>query len=124
MGTVYSAYDADLDRKVAVKVVREDVHRGQFVRARLLKEAKAMARISHPNVVHVYEVGEDRASPHGQIFIAMEFVAGQDLVDWQQQHPVRDAVSLDRCLRMYLQAAAGIAAAHRSNLIHRDFKPD
>jgi len=124
MGTVYSAYDPDLDRKVAVKVVREDVHRGQFVRARLLKEAKAMARISHPNVVHVYEVGEDRASPHGQIFIAMEFVAGQDLVDWQQQHPVRDAASLDRCLRMYLQAAAGISAAHRSNLIHRDFKPD
>lgn len=124
MGTVYSAYDPDLDRKLAVKVVREDAHRGELARARLLKEAKAMARISHPNVVHVYEVGEDRESAQGQIFIAMEFVAGMDLVDWQQQHPVRDAVSLDRCLRIYLQAAAGIGAAHRSNLIHRDFKPD
>ncbi len=124
MGTVYSAYDPDLDRKVAVKVVREDVHRGALARERLVKEAKAMARIAHPNVVHVYEVGEDRDDPQGQIFIAMEFVPGVDLVDWQNQHPVRDAASLDQCLRMYLQAAAGLQAAHQSGLIHRDFKPD
>lgn len=124
MGVVYSAYDPDLDRKVAVKVVREDIHRGEHVRARLLKEAKAMARISNPNVVHVYEVGEDRESQHGQIFIAMEFVAGTDLVDWQSHHPVRNASSLDQCLRLYLQAAAGLEAAHHSGLIHRDFKPD
>ena len=83
-----------------------------------------MARIAHPNVVHVYEVGEDRESPQGQIFIAMEFVPGSDLVEWQNQHPVRDATSLDHCLRTYLQAAAGLSAAHNSGLIHRDFKPD
>ena len=124
MGTVYAAYDPDLDRKVAVKVVRNNVHQGQIARERLLKEAKAMARIAHPNVVHVYEVGEDRESPQGQIFIAMEFVPGSDLVEWQNQHPVRDATSLDHCLRTYLQAAAGLSAAHNSGLIHRDFKPD
>lgn len=124
MGTVYAAYDPDLDRKVAVKVVREDVHRGAIARERLLKEAKAMARIAHPNVVHVYEVGEERDTPQGQIFIAMEFVPGSDLVEWQNANPVRDATSLDHCLRVYLQAAAGLSAAHQSGLIHRDFKPD
>ena len=122
MGVVFSAYDADLDRKVALKLVRAGTQAASLGRARVLQEAQALARIAHPNVVHVYEVGED---PHsGEVFIAMEFVSGVALADWQQQHPARDTVSVDACLRLYLQAGEGLAAAHQAGLIHRDFKPD
>ena len=81
------------------------------------EEAQAMARIAHPNVVHVYEVGQDHTLATGQVFIAMEFVAGVSLTEWQRQH--RQSSSLDALVRLYLQAAAGLEAAHRSGLIHR-----
>jgi hypothetical protein len=122
MGTVYLAYDADLDRRVAIKVVREDMELGAILRARVMKEAQAMARMSHPNVVHVYEVGEDRSSGQSQVFIAMEYVPGTSLDGLQQAKPARDVVALDQLLQLYLQAAAGLEAAHRSGLIHRDTK--
>ncbi len=124
MGVVYSAYDPDLDRKVAVKVVRDGTKNRSHGRSRVQQEAQAMARVSHPNVVHVYEVGEDHESQGGRIFLAMELVPGQSLHSWQDQHPLRDLQSFDRRLRVYLQAAAGLAAAHDCGLIHRDFKPD
>lgn len=123
MGVVYSAYDPDLDRKVAIKIVREDSGLGTVGHNRIKQEAQAMAKVAHPNVVNVYEVGE-YASPRGRsIFIAMEFVAGQSLEQWRIQHGRHTAASLDECLRLYLQAAAGLSAAHGSGLIHRDFKP-
>lgn len=122
MGVVYSAYDSELDRKVAVKVVATSSGDSQAGRARVMREAQSLARLAHPNIVHVYEVGEDRDS--AEVFIAMEFVAGETLAAWQKAHPVRDAVSFDACLHLYLQAAAGLDAAHKAGLIHRDFKPD
>lgn len=114
MGVVYSAYDSDLDRKIAVKLL----HRGERGdhRARLHREAQAMAKISHPNVVHVYEVGlhEDR------VYLAMEFIDGMSLRQWLKQHePSRDEI-----IRVFLAAGRGLAQAHRSDLVHRDFKPD
>lgn len=122
MGTVYSAYDPDLDRRVAVKVVRGRGDDGTGGQARVLREAQAMARIAHPNVVSVFEVGEAAESPHKPVYIAMELVSGGSLRDWQSQRGAEATV--DEVVQLYLQAAAGLEAAHRCGLIHRDFKPD
>jgi eukaryotic-like serine/threonine-protein kinase len=118
MGTVFAAYDEHLERKVAIKLLHPG--RGAAAdasyRERLLREAQAMARVAHPNVVSVYEVGETG----GQVFLAMEFVDGVPLSQWQkQQERTWKAV-----LEMYLQAGRGLAAAHAMGLVHRDFKPD
>ncbi|MGH1347722.1 MAG: serine/threonine-protein kinase [Nannocystales bacterium] len=112
MGTVMQAYDPQLDRKVALKLLHgaaEPRHQ-----QRLLREAQALARLSHRNVVSVFEVGE----AGGHLFIAMELVVGTTLTVWQQQaHPWRE------CLEVYLQAGRGLAAAHAVGIVHRDFKP-
>ena len=116
MGIVYAAYDNELDRKVAVKVLRDDTdRRDPHARDRLLREAQAMARLSHPNIVAVHEAGWHE----GQVFIAMEFVRGHNLGVWLQSggQSWRDALGL------LLQAGRGLAAAHAAGLIHRDFKP-
>ena len=119
MGVVFLAYDPELDRKVAIKLVHEGAGESTLVQARVKQEAQALAQVSHPNIVHVYEVGESA----GQIFLAMEYVAGVALSAWQ--HPsTGPAPSVDQILRVYLQAAAGLLVAHRSGLVHRDFKPD
>jgi tRNA A-37 threonylcarbamoyl transferase component Bud32 len=117
-GLVVSAYDPDLDRKVALKVLRPDVLNASDAaraRERLLREAKAVAQINHESVVRVHEVG----SVGEQIYVAMEYVDGGTL---------RDTLSLRRrtwrqSLDLFVPAARGLAAAHREGLIHRDFKP-
>ena len=111
-GIVYSAFDPDLDRKVALKLLRKSY--GQASRARLLREAQAMAKLSHPHVVTVFEVGTDGARD----FVAMEFVDGQDLAGWSKSER-----SAEDVLSVYRQAGAGLAAAHKAGLVHRDFKP-
>jgi tetratricopeptide (TPR) repeat protein/predicted Ser/Thr protein kinase len=113
MGVVYAALDEQLDRRVALKLVRT---RGDGEeRARLLREAQALARLSHPNVVTVFEAGfhDDK------LFVAMELVHGQTLAAWRSEAPrsSREAVAV------YLQAGRGLAAAHAAGLVHRDFKP-
>ena len=115
MGVVYSAYDDELDRKVALKLVAAD-RLGAGTVARVRREAQALARLSHPNVVHVYEVGE----AEGHAFVAMEFVAGETLRAYQEA-PDRSAQEI---LGAYAQAGRGLAAAHAAGLIHRDFKPE
>jgi tetratricopeptide (TPR) repeat protein/tRNA A-37 threonylcarbamoyl transferase component Bud32 len=120
MGVVYSAYDPELDRKVALKLLRiANRKKGEDLdakRMRLLREAKAIARLSHPSVVVVYDVG----TYHDQVFIAMELVDGMTALRW------RDArkPSWKEILRVFIAAGEGIAAAHAADLIHRDFKPD
>jgi tetratricopeptide (TPR) repeat protein/predicted Ser/Thr protein kinase len=116
MGIVYSAYDPQLDRKVAVKVVRSlSPHSSARGRARLLREAQALARLAHPNVVTVHDVGEVGE----EVFVAMEFLAGQTLTAWMGgQRTWREAVAV------FVAAGRGLAAAHAAGLIHRDFKPD
>ena len=115
MGVVYSAYDEELDRKVAIKLLHAE-RAGSQGRARILREAQALARISHPNIVHVYEVGEFE----GQVFMAMEFVEGETLDAWAR----RGKRSWREILAAYVQAGQGLAAAHETGLIHRDVKPE
>ena len=115
MGIVYAAYDDQLDRKVAVKVLRSDTTRREpQARERLLREAQAMARLSHPNIVTVHEVGDH----DGEVFIAMEFVRGQNLASW-----LRDTRPWRARVEALIQAGRGLAAAHAAGLVHRDFKP-
>ena len=115
MGAVYSAYDPDLDRRVALKTLHVTGTSDPTAHGRMLREAQAMARLSHPNVVNVFDVGEHR----GGIFIAMEFVPGVTLRTWERakERSWREVVAL------FLQAGRGLAAAHAAHLVHRDFKP-
>jgi tetratricopeptide (TPR) repeat protein/tRNA A-37 threonylcarbamoyl transferase component Bud32 len=120
MGVVYSAYDPELDRKVALKLLRiANRRKGEDLdakRTRLLREAKAIARLSHPSVVVVYDVG----TYHDQVFIAMELVDGMTAIRWRDTRKP----SWREVLRVFIAAGEGIAAAHAADLIHRDFKPD
>ncbi|MDC0673594.1 serine/threonine-protein kinase [Nannocystis radixulma] len=117
MGVVYAAYDAKLDRQLAIKVLNHD-YRGTLDRgtSRLEREAQALARLSHPNVVQVYEVGP----VEGGIYIAMELVLGRTLREWLADAP-RDWRAV---LAVFVQVGAGLQAAHTSGVVHRDIKPD
>jgi eukaryotic-like serine/threonine-protein kinase len=115
LGVVFAAFDPELDREVALKLLRSDRSLGDD-RERLMREARAMARLAHPNVVPVYEVGEDR----GRVFLAMERVAGHTAREWvASARP-----SWREVVRVYVQAGRGLVAAHAAKLVHRDFKPD
>jgi tetratricopeptide (TPR) repeat protein len=117
MGVVHSAFDPELDRMVALKLVRPRQTSSRVrLQARLQREARALGRLTHPNVVRVYDVGSDG----DELFVAMELVDGPTLLEWQWQRER----SLDELLGVYLQAAAGLAAAHDAGLVHRDFKPE
>ncbi len=116
MGTVYAAFDEELARRVAIKLLHR---RGEFTgadRSMLISEAQAMARLSHTNVVQVYELGtHDR-----QIFLVMEYVEGRTLGEWLTEAPRL----WEQLLRHFIAAGEGLAAAHRAGIVHRDFKPE
>src|SRR5262249_40321245 len=118
MGIVYAAYDPELGRKVALKLLRHPRTGSALdeLERRLLREAQAMAQLSDPNAVSVFDVGR-----HGSdLFVAMDFVEGQSLRAWIAERPRGWREVLDR----FLQAGRGLAAAHRAGIVHRDFKPD
>ncbi len=112
MGTVYRAKDPELGRDVALKIMHARGRTGD----RLLREAQAMAKLSHPNVVAVHDVGK-----HGDdVFVAMELVEGKTLSAWRRERKRSTAEVLD----VFAEAGAGLAAAHAAGLVHGDFKPD
>ncbi|MDY7227374.1 serine/threonine-protein kinase [Hyalangium rubrum] len=116
MGVVFAAYDPDLDRKVALKLLRPDKQTdSEQARARLLREAQAMARVSHPNVIPIFDVGIWGA----QVFLAMEIIEGGTLSDWLKAAPRHWREVLERLI----DAGRGLQAAHEKGLVHRDFKP-
>jgi serine/threonine protein kinase len=116
MGAVFEAFDPVLERAIAIKVMRRDGARQHEASARLLREAVAMARLNHPNVIRVYDAGVAQ----GQSFVAMELVRGGTLADWTRAAPR----SAREVIAMYVQAGRGLAAAHDAGLVHRDFKPE
>ncbi|MBK8266506.1 MAG: serine/threonine protein kinase [Nannocystis sp.] len=136
MGIVYAAYDPELDRKVALKLLKH--HGGDVAasRKRLQREAQALGRLNHLNVVSVHDVGVHK----DRLFVAMEYVAGQTLGSWMaaaQALPTatgrRPSAEPERVLRarpwrevldVFMQAGRGLAAAHDAGLVHRDFKPE
>jgi eukaryotic-like serine/threonine-protein kinase len=116
MGVVFRAHDPELDRFVALKVVAAEISGAdpQGARARLLREARALARLSHPNVVPAYDVG----TLGSRIYVAMEHVEGETLGDWAaapRDHREK--------IEVLVQAGRGLVAAHDVGLVHRDFKP-
>lgn len=123
MGAVFRARDPKLSRTVAIKVINGSAlgaDRGDYV-ARLMKEAQALASLSHPNVVAVHDVGEE----DGQVFIAMEYIAGVTLRRWlHDRAPPAGTARVRAGLALFEQAGRGLAAAHALGLVHRDFKPD
>ena len=119
MGTVYAAFDPELDRKIALKVLSSNY--GSDTRAdngarRLRREAQALARLQHPNVIAIFDVG----SFEGRVYLAMAYVDGQTLGEWAKQKPR----SVEEILEVMEGAGRGLSAAHASGLVHRDFKPD
>ncbi|MCA9516577.1 MAG: serine/threonine protein kinase, partial [Myxococcales bacterium] len=116
-GAVFLATDPRLDRPVAIKVLAPREGDGRGARGLGVEEARALARLAHPNVVVVHDVGEQ----DGQVWLAMEYVAGGTLREWRARNP--DAGWFE-VARHALGAARGLAAAHDKGLVHRDFKPD
>jgi predicted Ser/Thr protein kinase len=116
MGVVWEAYDPQLARRVAIKLLRPELGDQARRQARLLQEARALAALSHPNILAVFDAGEQ----DGQVWLAMELVRGVGLGVWARQHQ-RD---WRRVLAATLDAATGLAAAHRAGITHRDVKPD
>ncbi len=136
MGVVFAAYDPELDRKVALKLLKLRGGDPRDARTRFQREAQALAKLDHANVVRVYDVGvhSERVSKHTgraetgpvagseQFYVAMEFVAGQTFGDWM--HSVEEPRPWREVLARFAEAGCGLAAAHDAGLVHRDFKPD
>jgi eukaryotic-like serine/threonine-protein kinase len=112
MAVVYLAHDEELHRRVAVKVLAEHLAGDDNFRARFLQESKLAGRLSHPNVVHVYDAGETEGSP----YIVMEYVPGETIAQ-------RGKLSYLEAVPLALQACAGLQHAHDAGLVHRDVKP-
>jgi len=115
MGEVYAAYHPDLDRRIALKVVHESGGETAEQQARLLREARSIARLSHPNVIAVYDAG----TVADRVYVAMEFVEGVTMDRWLAAEPR----SWRQVLDVFVAAGRGLAAAHAAGVVHRDFKP-
>src|SRR6267142_4981494 len=116
MGEVYLAHDAKLDRKVALKILPGDIASNRDRMERFTREAKSAAALNHPNIAHIYEIGES----DGVHFIAMEYIEGVTL----REKIHRDQPELRKLLRFLQHATEGLAKAHAAGIVHRDLKPD
>jgi serine/threonine protein kinase len=116
MGVVYRARDEAVGRDVALKVLTADVEDDPDIRTRFYREAEAAARLSHPNIITIFDVGEDG----DRFFIVMELLRGATLKDFLKQG---EAAGIDRKLDLMIQLCAGLGAAHNAAIYHRDIKP-
>jgi len=116
MANVYLAYDTILDRDVAVKVLRGDLADDEKFVRRFQREALSASSLSHPNIVEVYDVGDD----NGQYFIVMEYIDGKNLKDLLKK---RGKLTVSEVVDIMSQIADGLSVAHDSYIIHRDIKP-
>lgn len=116
MGEVFLAHDAMLDRKVALKILPPELASNQNRMRRFTQEAKAAAALNHPNIAHIYEIGEHE----GMHFIAMEYVDGSTL----REAIHRERIGIPKLLRYLQQVAEGLTKAHAAGIVHRDLKPD
>lgn len=114
MGVVYGARDEVMDRVVAVKVLMADLEAEPDTRTRFYREAQAAGRLLHPNIITIFDIGEDQ----GRIYIVMELLKGQTLAAF-----LRQPVSLEQKIDLMVQTCEGLAAAHASGVVHRDVKP-
>ena len=119
MGKVYAAYDPALDREVAVKLLRKGLLSMPGSRERMLREAKILARLNHPNILTIHDLG----FAGEQAFITTELATGGTLADWCLAHPPSGKARAQQVLELAVQAAEGLAAAHDAGLVHRDVKP-
>ncbi|MBV9211520.1 MAG: serine/threonine protein kinase, partial [Acidobacteria bacterium] len=116
MGEVYLARDMELERTVALKILKEDAASNQQRMRRFMQEAKAVSALNHPYIVTIYEIGE----ASGAHFIATEFIDGDTL----RQRIQRGRLKLDEAIEIGIQTASALAAAHAAGIIHRDIKPE
>ncbi len=116
MANVYLAYDTILDRNVAVKVLRGDLATDEKFVRRFQREALSASSLSNPNIVEVYDVGED----NGEYYIVMEYVEGKHLKNLLKK---RGKLTVPEAVDIVLQITSGLSVAHDSYIIHRDIKP-
>src|SRR2546426_10237137 len=116
MGEVYLAFDTELDRTVAIKILPEALASNQQRLQRFIQEAKAASALNHPNILTVHEIGQTE-STH---FIATEYIEGETL----RQHFLSEGIRLNEVLDVCIQVASALAAAHKTGIVHRDIKPD
>ncbi len=116
MGVVFKAYDPVLERYAAIKIMNKGVEVDDELRARFFREARSAAKLNHPNIISIYDLGENRKRP----FIAMEYVEGEDLRAIIKK---RAFIPFSEKLRFVSQICEGLDYAHRNGVIHRDIKP-
>src|SRR5262245_55449594 len=122
MGSVYRATHQQLERSVAIKILRAEFLADRVVAERFHREARAAARLKHPNIVAVYDFG---MLPNGGAYLVMELIEGRSLREELRTHATRyGQMRPDRSAAILIQVCAGIEAAHRHGIIHRDLKPD
>ncbi|MFD9866444.1 protein kinase [Streptomyces niveus] len=124
MASVYLAYDAALDRQVAIKTLHTELGREQSFRERFRREAQAVAKLSHTNIVSVFDTGEDELDGSLMPYIVMEYVEGQPLGSALQSDIQQyGAMPADRALKVTADVLAALETSHEMGLVHRDIKP-
>lgn len=116
MGIVYRAHDPQIDRNVALKILRKDRVTSENLLKRFLKEARAIGRLSHPNIVTVFDAGQD---PDGIIYITEEYLEGRSLEQVLKDGPL----DLERVVEIGVCLSQAVHYAHEKGIVHRDLKP-
>src|SRR4029079_483335 len=116
MGVVYSAHDSLMERSVAIKIMMTDIEDDPEISTRFYREARAAGQLVHPNIITIFDMGEDDGRP----FIVMELLEGQTL---NKHIETPDGADLERRIELMIQICSGLNAAHSRGIFHRDIKP-